>query len=167
MRRFTQEELKPILDNHKLWLDGEGEQRANLSYSDLSCLDLSNTDLSYSDLSYSNLSNTDLSNTDLSNSDLRCSDLSNTDLSYSDLSGLDLSGSTGNIYVGQRSDGYQFFYTEFDGEWLVVAGCQKMTLAAYREHIKTYDCKFKRAETKLILDFIEKRYKLYLKKGSN
>jgi uncharacterized protein YjbI with pentapeptide repeats len=90
-------DTKEILEKHANWLKGErGEEKCNLSGSDLSYSNLSGSDLSYSDLSgsdlsYSNLSGSDLSRSDLSGSDLSRSDLSGSDLSYSDLSGSDLS----------------------------------------------------------------------------
>ena len=86
MRKISKEELKTILEKHKLWLRQEdGGEKANLSGSDLSG----------SNLSWSDLSGSDLSGSNLSGSDLRGSDLSGSNLSGSDLRGSDLSGSKG------------------------------------------------------------------------
>ena len=99
MRKISKEELKTILEKHKLWLRQEdGGEKANLSGSDLRWSNLSGSDLSGSDLRWSNLSGSDLSwsdlsGSDLSGSDLRWSNLSGSNLSGSDLSGSDLSGS--------------------------------------------------------------------------
>ena len=109
MRKISKEELKTILEKHKLWLRQEdGGEKANLSGSDLSGSDLSGSDLSGSDLSGSdlrwsnlswsnlsgsNLSESDLSGSDLSGSNLRWSNLSGSNLSESDLSGSNLSES--------------------------------------------------------------------------
>ena len=94
MRKISKEELKTILEKHKLWLRQEdGGEKANLSGSDLSGSDLSGSDLSGSDLRWSNLSGSDLSGSDLRRSNLSGSNLSGSDLSWSDLSGSDLSGS--------------------------------------------------------------------------
>ena len=82
MRKISKEELKTILEKHKLWLRQEdGGEKANLSGSNLSgsnlsWSDLSGSDLSGSDLRWSNLSESDLSGSDLSGSNLRWSDLS-------------------------------------------------------------------------------------------
>lgn len=87
MKKISQEELKNILDDHKLWLDvsKQGGKRA-----DLSNTDLSHVDLSYKNLFNANLSNADLSNADLSNVDLSNANLSNADLAYANLSYADL-----------------------------------------------------------------------------
>ena len=59
--------LDKILDNHKLWLQTNGEQgeRADLSSADLRYADLRYADLSSADLSYANLRYADLSSADL------------------------------------------------------------------------------------------------------
>ena len=94
--------LDKILDNHKLWLQTNGEQgeRADLSSADLRYADLRYADLSSADLSYANLRSADLrsanlryadlSSADLSYADLRYADLSYANLRYADLSSADL-----------------------------------------------------------------------------
>ena len=59
-------DLKKILDEHLLWLNGEGGSRANLSNADLFG---------------ANLRGANLSNADLFGANLRCANLSNADLS--------------------------------------------------------------------------------------
>ena len=83
-------DLKKILDEHLLWLNGEGGSRAdlsgaNLSGADLRCANLSNADLfganlRGADLRGANLSGANLSGANLSGADLRCANLSNADL---------------------------------------------------------------------------------------
>ena len=105
---MKQEELNKILAEHKLWLENEGGNRADLSgsnlrnsvlrnsdlrNSDLSGSDLSGSVLSGSDLRDSDLIDSDLIGSDLRDSDLRCSDLRNSDLSDSVLRNSDLSDS--------------------------------------------------------------------------
>ena len=100
MKTLTKEELNDILKKHKLWLIGEGGERADLSdanlrYADLRYADLSNANLRYADLSdadlrYADLSNADLSNADLSDANLRYANLSDADLSNADLSDANL-----------------------------------------------------------------------------
>ena len=80
-------DLKKILDEHLLWLNGEGGSRANLSNADLFGANLSNADLFGA-----NLFGANLRNADLSNADLRCANLSNADLRGANLSNADLFG---------------------------------------------------------------------------
>lgn len=68
-------DLKKILDEHLLWLNGEGGSRADLRGANLFGANLSDADLRGADLSCA-----DLSGADLSNADLRDADLSNADL---------------------------------------------------------------------------------------
>ena len=99
-------DLKKILDEHLLWLNGEGGSRANLSNADLRGANLSNADLRCANLSNADLRDADLSNADLfganlrganlfganlRNADLRNADLRDADLSNADLRGANLS----------------------------------------------------------------------------
>ena len=88
-------DLKKILDEHLLWLNGKGGSRANLRNADLSNADLRDADLRGANLRCANLSNADLSDADLRDADLRganlrCANLSNADLRDADLSDADL-----------------------------------------------------------------------------
>ena len=95
-------DLKKILDEHLLWLNGEGGSRADLSGADLSGANLfganlSDADLRGADLSGANLRGADLSGANLSGADLSCAnlrgaDLRGADLCNANLSGADLSG---------------------------------------------------------------------------
>ena len=83
-------DLKKILDEHLLWLNGEGGscanlfganlRGANLSDADLRCANLSNADLFGANLRGANLSDANLRNADLRNADLRNADLCRADL---------------------------------------------------------------------------------------
>ena len=85
MRKITEEELKEILEQHKLWLDSdekEGKQ-ADLSYDNLAYAKLSGAILRRANLdgvnfSYSDLSGANLSGADLINSELEYADLTDT-----------------------------------------------------------------------------------------
>lgn len=113
---MTPEQIQSILASHKLWLAGEGGERAdfsgadlrwadfskadlreaNLSKVDLRAVDLSDADLSDADLSdaalsYANLSRSNLSKAILSRADLRNTDLSDADLNEAILTEVDLS----------------------------------------------------------------------------
>lgn len=59
-------DLKKILDEHLLWLNGEGGSRANLRNADLSNADLSNADLFGANLRGANLFGANLRDADLS-----------------------------------------------------------------------------------------------------
>jgi len=105
---MTNEELKVILNNHKLWLDGKEEgvranleganlEGANLGYANLMGANLrganlSDADLSGADLSGADLSDADLSGADFSLADLDYANLSDTDLRYANLEGAKLKG---------------------------------------------------------------------------
>lgn len=77
---MTKEELKQILDEHKKWLETDGEDgfRANLCYANLRNADLRNADLRNANLRYANLRDADLCY-----ADLRYADLCRADLDYS------------------------------------------------------------------------------------
>ena len=79
-------DLKKILDEHLLWLNGEGGSRANLRDADLRCANLSNADLRCA-----NLSNADLRCADLFGANLRGANLSDANLCNADLFGANLS----------------------------------------------------------------------------
>ena len=74
-------DLKKILDEHLLWLNGEGGSRANLS----------NADLFGANLRGANLSNANLRNANLRDADLRCANLRNANLFGANLRGANLS----------------------------------------------------------------------------
>ena len=98
-------DLKKILDEHLLWLNGEGGscanlfganlRGANLSDADLRCANLSDADLRCAnlrdaDLRGANLCDADLRGANLSDADLRGANLSDADLRNADLCRADL-----------------------------------------------------------------------------
>ena len=83
-------DLKKILDEHLLWLNGEGGSRANLSDADLSDADLSCANLRNADLRCANLSDADLRGADLFGANLRGANLSDADLFGANLRGANL-----------------------------------------------------------------------------
>ena len=80
-------DLKKILDEHLLWLNGEGGSCANLFGANLRGANLSDADLRCA-----NLSDADLRCANLSNADLRGANLSNADLFGANLRGANLFG---------------------------------------------------------------------------
>ena len=88
-------DLKKILDEHLLWLNGEGGSCANLFGANLRGANLSDADLrcanlSDADLRCANLRNADLRGANLSDADLRCANLCDADLRGANLSDADL-----------------------------------------------------------------------------
>jgi len=171
MREISTEELKIILDKHSKWLrDEDGGERADLSHANLSYADMSHSDLSSADLSYANLNSANLNSANLSHANLNAANLSSADLSHANLRSADLTFAnlryadlryaTGQYYLTQRTDGYQFFLVEDEGEWLIRAGCQYMSIEDYRKHTESYGDESKKVETNLILDFAEARLKI-------
>lgn len=116
--------------------------------------DMRDADLSWADLSGTYMRGADLSGADMRNADMRGADMRRTSLFRADMRGADLSGadmreanlayavmrgadlrSTCVIDLGQRSDGYQFFFhLRYDGEPWVLAGCRYFPLPLAREH---------------------------------
>ena len=111
MKKITKKELKEILEQHKLWLDSDGEKgkRANLTHADLSGANLSGANLTgvnlaranltfahltFADLTSANLTGADLTDVDLSFAHLTRADLTNTDLSGANLTGADLTSAS-------------------------------------------------------------------------
>ena len=92
MRTVTKEEIKVILDNHRLWLKTGHKQgkRANLSFCDLHFFDLSDRVFDYADLSRANLECSNLSHSSFNNTNLYDAKLMLADLSYCDFTSANL-----------------------------------------------------------------------------
>lgn len=65
--KYTEEKLKVILEEHKLWLKSEGAQgkRANLAGADLTTANLEGANLTEANLAGAKLKGADLTNADL------------------------------------------------------------------------------------------------------
>lgn len=86
-------ELKKVLESHKLWLIGqESGKRADLSLADLSDIFLSYANLSSANLSSANLSRADLSAANLCKANLLDTNLFSVHLYGANLRGANLSG---------------------------------------------------------------------------
>lgn len=90
MKNISKEELNKILEEHELWLKGEGGKRADLSGVNLSDANLNNTNLRCANLKYADLSSANLRYADLKGANLRCADLRYTNLRCVDLRYTDL-----------------------------------------------------------------------------
>ena len=85
-------DLKKILDEHLLWLNGEGGSRADLCDVDLRNADLRCANLRGANLRGANLFGANLRGANLFGANLRDADLRNADLSNADLFGANLFG---------------------------------------------------------------------------
>ena len=108
MKKYTELELKDILEKHFLWLreDPNGE-RANLRGADLRRANLRRANLCRADLSVANLSKADLSGANLRKADLSGADLRKADLSGAKLRGVNLCGADlreANLYGADLSE---------------------------------------------------------------
>ena len=109
---MNKKELQKILDDHKLWLNDDGGEKANLSGADLRYADLSDANLhdadlhdanlSGADLRYANLSDADLSGADLRGADLHGANLRGADLRYADLHGANIDFSCWPMWCGSK-----------------------------------------------------------------
>ncbi|MGN0533013.1 MAG: pentapeptide repeat-containing protein [Eubacterium sp.] len=99
---MKKKELNKILDEHKKWLETNGEQgqRADLSSANLRSADLSSADLRSADLRYADLSSANLRYADLRYADLSSANLRYANLRYADLSDADLDYSAFPLWCG-------------------------------------------------------------------
>ena len=82
---MTKDDLKKVLDDHALWLRGEGGARANLRGADLEGANLRWADLRWAYLEGANLRGANLRGTNLRGANLREADLRGADLQDADL----------------------------------------------------------------------------------
>ena len=93
MKKYTELELRGIIEKHYLWLAGDPNgERADLSGADLREADFGGANLSRSDLSGASLRRANLSGANLSEANLRGCNLRGADLRLADLRGADLIG---------------------------------------------------------------------------
>ena len=91
MKKYTELELKDILEKHFLWLKGDPNgERADLSWADLYGADLSGANLSEANLRGANLSMANLRGADFYGADLSGAYLRKADLSMANLSEANL-----------------------------------------------------------------------------
>ena len=93
---MEKEKLDKILENHKLWLNGEGGECANLRGADLRYANLYNIDLRCANLNSADLNSADLRCANLRGVDLRCANLNSANLSGASLYNANLYSSNLN-----------------------------------------------------------------------
>ena len=92
MRDITKQELKEILNEHKLWLkDSSKGKKADLSSANLRSVDFRFADLSSAKFSSANLRFANLNSAKLSSADFSSANLSSANLIYANLSSSNLS----------------------------------------------------------------------------
>ncbi len=89
---MEQLQLKEILDQHQLWIDGKGGSRANLCGSNLRDADLGGANLGGASLTDADLGGANLTRASLTDADLRGAILTGAILTGADLTGADLGG---------------------------------------------------------------------------
>ena len=94
MGKITEEELKTILEQHKLWLDSNETEGK--------CANLSGADLTDANLERANLSCANLTGADLTGADLTDAILIDADLTSADLTSADLTDA--NLYRANLTD---------------------------------------------------------------
>ena len=85
-------ELNQVLDQHKLWLDGKGGERANLKDANLEGANLRGAILMGANLRFANLSGSNLIGANLEDANLIGADLRDANLTGANLTGANLTG---------------------------------------------------------------------------
>ena len=89
---MNKDELKSILEQHWLWVGGNGGKRANLQYANLRDANLQDADLGGANLQGADLRRADLQYANLRDADLQDADLGGANLQDADLGGANLQG---------------------------------------------------------------------------
>ena len=124
MKKITATELKNILEQHQLFLDGKGGVCADLTDADLTCANLTGANLTGAylkgatltfsnlrgaNLRGANLRGADLRGADLTDANLRGANLYRANLHYANLTGADL---TGTILDKKKEQGTTMILSE-------------------------------------------------------
>ena len=141
--KYTKEELKEILDNHKVWLHGGNGNRA----------DLTDADLTDANLTGANLKGANLRGADLRGANLTGADLTGANLRGADLRGANLRGAIYNyLTVGINmycpEEGAFIGYKKAEGKIVVLEICAD----AKRSSATTRKCRCSKAKVIRIED---------------
>ena len=90
LRKISQEQLEEVLLKHKLWLEGEGGEKADLRDTDLGYADLEGAYLRDANLEYAYLRYTNLEGANLERANLKYVNLKGANLEGANLEGADL-----------------------------------------------------------------------------
>jgi len=94
---MTPEQIKTVLDNHSLWLEGEGGERANLEGANLKKANLEWANLKWANLRGGDLEGANLEGANLKKANLEGANLRWTDLKWASLIEANLEGA--NLYM--------------------------------------------------------------------
>ena len=89
---MNEDELKSMLEQHRLWLDSNGGKRADLRYADLQYANLRGVDLQRADMRDANLRYANLRGADLQYADMQEANLRGANLRYANLRDANLRG---------------------------------------------------------------------------
>jgi uncharacterized protein YjbI with pentapeptide repeats len=90
LQRYTPAKLQTVLANHKKWLAGDEDSRADLYGADLSGVDLTGSDLAGADISDADLSGANLTKAILAGANLHGTDLAGANLTGANLDMVNL-----------------------------------------------------------------------------
>lgn len=149
---MTHEELTEILSQHKLWLEGKGGKRADLSRADLSGANLygaylygaylfkanlREANLYGADLYGANLTKADLRGCNLRGADLYGAKLYGCNLSGCNLSECNLRGALGIMQFGPMpTSGRIVFFVQHESAIMAKAGCFWGTIDELEQAVK-------------------------------
>ncbi len=92
MKTYSADDLKQILNDHKLWLDNKGGKCANLQGANLRGANLQGANLQYANLQYANLQYANLRGANLQDANLQGANLQGANLWGANLWGANLQG---------------------------------------------------------------------------
>lgn len=94
--QYTQEQIQEILDKHKMWLDEEGGEKADLYNTTLKGANLKGVNLAGANLDYVDLRGADLEGADLEGASIKAAYLDYANLVGSDISYVAMNGTSLN-----------------------------------------------------------------------
>ena len=112
-------DIKKIIEDHRIWVAGDGGERANLRDANLRLADLRDANLSDADLHGANLRDANLRG-----ANLRDANLSDADLSEVDLRDANLRGSGLKVFHG--------------GEWIAYITAEKIRIGCQHHSIEEW-----------------------------
>ena len=104
--------IEKILADHRLWLDGKGGERADLTGAILTCARLTGANLARADLTHADLTGANLTDAKISGNKTV----------------------VGLLRRATRSDGYDFFLWHCQEGFYIKAGCRFFSLDEARAH---------------------------------
>lgn len=121
MKIYSEKELSGILEKHRLWLEDDGGERADLRYANLRYADLLSANLHYANLRSANLRYADLRSANLLSANLHSADLTHAKGIY--------------LLPVQDVRGHCFAHAiETDNGWRIRADCRDFSIEEAKTH---------------------------------